>query len=109
MESLSDPHCLAAAHQRMHRNEKVSGTVSPWGRGQGARLAKTERGLKLGPNTCPEGGCQGCCNFFSGRQQIPRVVVTACVTSECRQKWGDGVGMLAFCEGIRESRYSGSP
>jgi hypothetical protein len=50
MESLSDPHCLAAANQRMHRNEKVSGTVSPWGCGQGARLAKTERGLRLGPN-----------------------------------------------------------
>ena len=50
MESLSDPHCLAAANQRMHRKEKVSGTVSPWGRGQGARLVKTERGLRSEPN-----------------------------------------------------------
>ena len=40
---------------------------------------------------------------------MPCAIVTTCVTSQRMQKWGDGIGMLVFCEGIIESRYSGRP
>jgi hypothetical protein len=40
---------------------------------------------------------------------MPRARVTTCVTSQRIQKRGDGIGLLAFCEGIIESRYSGRP